>query len=112
MASVSDKIDRFTRNTRNIKVAASKTVNPATTLPIFTRAVLYTDLGDLITDIDPSDLGLFTLEQTNSDEKDPQLTRTQFSGATPLKRRPARQDPPQEIEPEVFARAALKYIDQ
>jgi hypothetical protein len=109
MASISDKIDRFTRNTRNIKVAASKTVNPATTLPIFTRAVLYTDLGDLITDIDPSDLGLFTLEQTNSD---PQLARTQFPGATPLKRRPARQDPPQEIEPEVFARAALKYIDQ
>jgi hypothetical protein len=109
MASISDKIDRFTRNTRNIKVAASKTVNPATTLPIFTRAVLHTNLGDLITDIDPSDLSLFTLEQTNSD---PQLARTQFSGATPLKRQPARQDPPQETEPEVFARAALKYIDQ
>lgn len=120
MASISDQIDHFTRNTRSIKAAAFTTANPATTLHIFTRAMLYTDLGDLITDIDPCEIGLFTLVQdssTNPQDKDrsttdPQLTRTRFSAATPLRRRPARQDPPQELEPEVYARAVLKYIDQ
>ena len=121
MASLSDQIDRFTRNTRAIKAVASQTANTTTTASVFTRAVLYTQLGDLIRDIDPSELGLFTLVEapsTNPYDKDshssthPKITRTQFQGATPLKKRPTRQDPAQEIEPEVYAHAALKYIDQ
>jgi len=117
MASLSDQIDRFARNTRAIKAVSAK---PETTLSAFTQAVLYTHLGDLIRDIDPSELGLFTLvgNTANPYDKDarsaadPRVTRAQFHGATPLKRRPTRQDPNPEIEPEVYAHAALKYIEQ
>ncbi|SRR6266511_942296 len=120
MASLSDQIDRFTQNTRAIKAASSQTAKPDTTLSVFTQAVLYTHLGDLIRDIDPSELGLFTLVEnpTNPYDKDarsagdPRVTRAQFPGATPLKRRPLRHDPNPEIEPETYAHAALKYIEQ
>lgn len=119
MASLSDQIDHFTRNTRAIKAASSQTAKPET-LSAFTQAVLYTHLGDLIRDIDPSELGLFTLVENtvNPYDKDarsaadPRITRAQFPGATPLKRRPMRQDPNPEIEPEIYAHAALKYIEQ
>ncbi len=33
-----------------------------------------------------------------------------FTGATPLRKNATRRDDKQEIEPEVYARAALKYI--
>lgn len=120
MVSLSDQIDRFTRSTRAIKATVVQTANTSTNTSVFTRAVLYTQLGDLIRDIDPSELGLFTLVEvaTNPYDKDthsstdPKITRTQFEGATPLKRRQTRQDTAQEIEPEVYAHAALKYINQ
>jgi hypothetical protein len=121
MASLSDQIDRFTRNTREIKTTASQTANTSTTHSVFTRAVLYTQLGDLIRDIDPSELGLFTLVQAppassydkaSHSSSDPKITRTQFQGATPLRKRPTRPDTTLAIEPEVYAHAALKYIDQ
>jgi len=112
MASLSDQIDRLTRNTRSIKVTAAQTAKAPTT---FTRAVLETHLGDLIRDIDPSELGLFSLVEgpsNASEAPDPQIKRTEFPGATPLKRRQARPEVKQEIEPEVYAHAALKYIEQ
>ena len=121
MTSLSDQIDRLTRHARAINSAASQTADKRTTVSVFTRAVLYTQLGDLIRDIDPSELGLFTLLEppsANSYDRDthtstdPKITRTRFHGATPLKKRPPRQDKSQAIEPEVYAHAALKYIDQ
>lgn len=94
----------------------------------FTRAILETPLGDLIRDIDPAEIGLFTLVQptqslpTHAQEDVPvppkgEIARVEFSGATPLRRPPARQardDParPREHEPEVYAQAALKYLDR
>jgi hypothetical protein len=102
--SLSDQIDRFTRNAQAIKTAASQTANTTTTASVFTRAVLSTQLGDLIRDIDPSELGLFTLVDSHSSG----IARSQFQGATPLRRH----HPAQEIGPEVYAHAALKYIDQ
>ncbi|KAH9485301.1 hypothetical protein JR316_0002209 [Psilocybe cubensis] len=122
MASLSDQIDRLTRNTRLLKETAAQ-VAPAEAkhAVIFTNAVLNTHLGDLIRDIDPSELGLFRLVQndtSNTYDKDsrsitePQIRRTQFVGATPLRKNPARREERYEIEPEVYAHAALKYIEQ
>lgn len=118
MTTLSDQIDTFTRHTRSIKASASK-ISDNTGL--FTRAVLNTHLGDLIRDIDPSELGLFTLAEPahpKGYEKDahatqqPEIKRTEFTGATPLRRNAHRRDDKQVIEPEVYAHAALKYIEQ
>jgi hypothetical protein len=110
MASLSDHIDRFNKNTRSIASTASQihSAFPGT----FTRAVLSTHLGDLIRDIDPSELGLFRLvdnSTSNTTPQDHELKRTEFSGATPLRKHPSHRD---ELKPEVYAHAALKYIDQ
>lgn len=95
----------------------------------FSRAMLKTPLGDLIRDIDSAEIGLFTIVQPtqsgsrHSGEAPPgplqgEITRAEFTGATPLKRPPAirhgRDDPqrPREHEPEVYAQAALKYLDR
>ncbi|KAF9529305.1 hypothetical protein CPB83DRAFT_927460 [Crepidotus variabilis] len=114
MASLSDQIDRLTRITRNIKTLSSTTADQSSAPPLFTRAVLQTHIGDLIRDVDPSELGLFSLSPNDKEtvSSSEHLTRTQFHGATPLRRRPNRQDHKQEIEPEVYGQAALKYIDQ
>ena len=78
--------------------------------------------------IDPTELGLFTLVQptqsapAHTQEDAPsatktEITRVEFPGATPLRRPPARRardDParPREHEPEVYAQAALKYLER
>lgn len=122
MASLSDQIDRLTRNTYSLKETAAQ-IAPADAkhAVIFTNAVLDTHLGDLIRDIDPSELGLFRLVQNdnkNTYDKDtrsvtePEIRRTQFSGATPLRKNPTRREDKHEVEPEVYAHAALKYIEQ
>ncbi|KAG6891730.1 hypothetical protein C0992_006150 [Termitomyces sp. T32_za158] len=106
MASLSDQIDRLSRNTRAIRAT---TARPSAAVPgPFTRAVLYTPLGDLIRDVDPSELGLFSLPAL-------EITRAEFTGATPLKRAPSRRDDAskaKDYEPEVYAHAALKCIDR
>jgi len=122
MASLSDQIDRLTRNTRAIKTTAAN-IAPASSnnSPIFTAAVLTTHLGDLIRDVDPSELGLFRLVQNSSDNAyeldgrvppEPEIKRIEFSGATPLRKHVSRREDKREIEPEVYALAALKYIEQ
>ena len=96
----------------------------------FTRAVLQTPLGDLIRDIDPSEIGLFTLVQssTHARPQTPQedaprqtveVARVSLPVATPLRKPPSasnyrRQDGqrPGEYEPEIYANAALKFLDQ
>ncbi|KAF8160995.1 hypothetical protein B0H34DRAFT_795838 [Crassisporium funariophilum] len=123
MASLSDQIDRLTRNTRAIKITAQQIDAPHNQLPgTFTRAVLNTPLGNLIRDIDPSELGLFSLvdapsnnayEKTGSARQESGVKRTEFSGATPLRKHPSsRREDKQDIDPEIYAHAALKYVDK
>ncbi|KAG1746080.1 hypothetical protein EDB19DRAFT_2023448 [Suillus lakei] len=81
---------------------------------------LTTALGDLIRDIDSSELGLFTLVHPPShvpteSEARGVISRVEFPGATPLRKPPSRRQEmtkPREYEPEVYAQAALKYLDR
>ena len=105
MTSLSDQIDRLSQCACSIKdttLGALKNNNP------FTAAVLTTELGDLIRDVDPSELGLFNLVPSS----DAEIKRVQFTGSTPLRKATRRDDKPPEIDPEVYAQAALKCIDQ
>ncbi|OSX66651.1 hypothetical protein POSPLADRAFT_1132375 [Postia placenta MAD-698-R-SB12] len=124
MSSLSDSVDRICLLAKNIRLnaasCASETAGP------FTKAVLHAPLGDLIRDIDPAELGLFTLvapskqvpDVDNTGASTSEITRAEFHGATPLKKppvpKPGRHNPqrPGEHEPEVYARAAIKYLDR
>ena len=120
MPSLTDHIDRLTRTMKSVKDSASAITERDHSGP-FTRAVLTVPLGDLIRDIDPSELGLFTVvppprvsTQTGPHQE---VTRVEVVSATPLRKHPSAQRrdvlfPPKEPEPEVFAEAALKYIDR
>lgn len=132
MSTLADQIDRLSRHTKSIYLTASQTALPQSrnqgVAGPFTRAVLHTPLGDLIRDIDPSELGLFNLVnppnvgRVNQQHRDsgtaslPEITRVEFHGATPLRKqvtsRKEEAHKPKEIEPEVYAQAALKYIDR
>ncbi|KAF9562777.1 hypothetical protein CPC08DRAFT_687339 [Agrocybe pediades] len=118
MASLSDQIDRLARTTRAIQATAATIAPPSQSSGPFTSAVLTTHLSDLIRDVDPSELGLFRLVNNPSDnsyERDgrgPQVRRTEFPGATPLKKHVSRRDEVRDVEPEVYAHAALKYIER
>ncbi|KAK7057299.1 hypothetical protein R3P38DRAFT_3341669 [Favolaschia claudopus] len=81
-------LDRLVANTHAIRAAASSSLPPSP----FTNAVLNTHLGDLIREIEPAELGLFT----------PQLARVEFHGPAPRKKQ----------DPEVYAQAAYTYIDR
>ncbi|KAF9484460.1 hypothetical protein BDN70DRAFT_825533 [Pholiota conissans] len=120
MASLSEQIDRLATNTRAIAATVQR-IAPPDAPAVFTRAVLHTHLGDLIRDVDPSELGLFSLVKPPSNgtynkdghpTQDPEVRRVEFATATPLRRQAPRREEKQEIEPEVYAHAALKYIDQ
>ncbi|KAG5653618.1 hypothetical protein H0H81_011844 [Sphagnurus paluster] len=100
---LSDQIDRLSRNTRAIRGIAAQTASSHLTL--FTNAVLSVPLGDLIRDIDPAELGLFSLQSS-------QPTRAEFTGATPLRKQRDDVHKTNEIEPETYAEAALKCIDR
>ncbi|KAJ7675066.1 hypothetical protein B0H17DRAFT_152570 [Mycena rosella] len=84
-----DHLDRLAANTQAIRAAASCSLPPSP----FARAVLDASLGDLIRDIEPAELGLFT----------PQLARVEFQGPAAPRRKQ---------EPEVYAQAAFTYIDR
>ncbi|KAL5523982.1 hypothetical protein ACEPAG_8155 [Sanghuangporus baumii] len=125
MPTLLDHIDRFTYTAQSIQTAARNTSEP---LPSpYVRAVLRTPLGDLARDVDTSELGLFTLvpnasapsasgdDSGASAAQKGSIARVEFPGATPL-RRPAgaskhlRRE--NDKEPEVYAQAALKYLDR
>lgn len=136
-AVLSDHVDRLSQLATSISLKATSEDNafnpinrPSVAGP-FTRAILSTSLGDLIRDIDPSELGLFTLVQQPQPGSAPaavrghegeaggssagEITRVGFVGATPLRKPPMRKDGTQqarEHEPEVYAHAALKYLDK
>ncbi|KAG2072313.1 hypothetical protein BDR04DRAFT_1051777 [Suillus decipiens] len=117
MPSLSDQIDHLTSLSKSIKASAD---GFPTSDGLFTKAVLNTALGDLIRDIDSSELGLFTLVHPPShvpteSEARGVISRVEFPGATPLKNPPSRRQEitkPKEYEPEVYAQAALKYLDR
>ncbi|KAH9083889.1 hypothetical protein EDB83DRAFT_2254749 [Lactarius deliciosus] len=122
MPSITDHIDRLNQTTRIIKSAANA-INQSSHAGPFSRSVLSTPLGDLIRDIDPSELGLFTLlppsqpAAPNQNAQVPGIARVEVVSATPLRKYPAahRRDvftEPKKPPPEVFAEAALKYIDR
>ena len=115
MNALTEHIERLERNSLRISSAASSSYASASTGP-FTRAILDTDLGDLIRDVDPSELGLFSLVVPPSQDREQpesaglEIARVPFTGATPLKRRPTGKQ--KEDPPEVYARAALRCIDR
>src|SRR5260370_29073895 len=120
MPSMTDHVDRLTSTMKSVNASASDITQHPHTGP-FPRAVLTAPLGDLIRDIDPSELGLFTLvppPRVSTQYRPPQeVTRVEVVSATPLRKHPTAQRrdvlvPSKEPEPEVFAGAALKYIDR
>ena len=124
MASLVDHVDRISSLARSIRASATPPSDNAITGP-FTRAILDTPLGDLIRDIDPSEVGLFTLVQPPQpivpevDIGNVEIARVEFLGATPLRKPPAIKHMkgdvarvPREHDPEVYAKAALKYLDR
>ncbi|KAI0958168.1 hypothetical protein AcV7_004057 [Taiwanofungus camphoratus] len=134
MSSLSDHVDRISHLAKSIRSTAAAAATPldsTSALGPFTNAVLHAPLGDLIRDIDPAELGLFTLvppakpaaarplhDTENVVHGRGEIARVEFHGATPLKKPPApklgRPDAQRtgEHEPEVYARAALKYLDR
>ncbi|KAG8213795.1 hypothetical protein J3R82DRAFT_10507 [Butyriboletus roseoflavus] len=128
MPSLFDRIDHLAATAKAIRTSAAAIVpsedNPIPSAIPFTRAVLDTALGDLIRDIDASELGLFTLvpapdadvrKQPDNATRRSEISRVEFPGATPLRKQPAKRDDmlkPKEYEPEVYAHAALKYLDR
>src|SRR5882762_1856233 len=118
MSALADHIDRFSSTVKSIRTTVSALSDPSSnSRGPFTHAVIKTPLGDQIREIDPSELGLFTLvTPSHQDKVKDEITRVEFPGATPL-RRPAasRRDDAmriKELEPEVYAQAALKYLDR
>lgn len=119
MSALADYIDRLASTVKSIRTTAAAISDPSSpTEGPFTRAVLHTHIGDLIREVDSSELGLFTLvpPSVNQDKLKDEVTRVEFPGATPLRRPPAaRRDDAmriKEFEPEVYAQAALKYLDR
>ena len=88
----------------------------------YTNAVLRTPLSDLIREADPSETGLFTVAPSSSygagvaEESEPgsatHVTRVDLPRATPLRQRTGREIKTQDHEPEVYANAALKFLDR
>ena len=120
MPSITDHLDRLTTSLKSVRASASA-ITPHNHSGPFTRSVLNTPLGDLIRDIDPSELGLFTLvpppRVSTQSAPSQEITRVEVVSATPLRKHPStrRRDvlfQPKEPEPEVFAEAALRYIDR
>jgi hypothetical protein len=122
MPSVTDLIDRLNQTTNAIQSSANAIDLTRHSGP-FSRSVLSTPLGDLIRDIDPSELGLVTLlpppppAAPHHNAQVPEIARVEVVSATPLRKQPAvhRRDifaEPKKPPPEIFAEAALKYIDR
>ncbi|KAJ3889295.1 hypothetical protein GG344DRAFT_78944 [Lentinula edodes] len=121
MSALSDHIDRLANSTRSIKSISASCGSSATGL--FTRAILSAELGDLIRDVDSSELGLFTIttpsnvvahDKETRNQSGVEITRVEFHGATPLRRPTGRRDEvkSKEIPPDVYAEAALKYMER
>ncbi|EPQ57372.1 hypothetical protein GLOTRDRAFT_137712 [Gloeophyllum trabeum ATCC 11539] len=123
MSSLTDSADRLLQIGKSIRSTATSISTSSDRTP-FTRAVLHTHLGDLIRDADPSEIGLFTLVQSRplpdkeaaaTGTAPKEIARVGFPGATPLRKPSAKYGikmKEREPEPEVYAQAALKYLDR
>lgn len=113
--SLSYQIERLSNTLRQIKQQAELIISSPVPKPDYAALVLHTPLTEVIQDIDTSELGLFILV---SDPKDAsqKVSRTEFHGATPLKKQARSKsnvhESEREVEPEVYAKAALRYIDR
>lgn len=121
MTALSDLIDHLAHSTRTIKSVAESCGSTGT--GPFTHAILTTELGDLIRDVDSSEFGLFFIKTPSTavahdketrNQSGVEITRAEFHGATPLRKPIGRRDDvkPNEPSPEVYAKAALKYMDR
>ncbi|TBU40912.1 hypothetical protein BD309DRAFT_1011154 [Dichomitus squalens] len=124
MASLVDHVDRISALASSVRASAAPTSGTPISGP-FTRAILDMPLGDLIRDIDPAEIGLFTLVQPKQptiaevDTGSVEITRVEFLGATPLRKPPSSKygkgdaaRAPREHDPEVYANAAVKYLER
>lgn len=115
-ALISDQIDRLSQRTRSLKAINSQIASIDGKTRPFTHAVLYAELGDLIRDIDSTELGLFNFANPPTsgyehDNHESLIQRVEFVGATPLRKNPPRRDEKvQDYEPEIYAQAALKCL--
>jgi len=118
--SLPDYIDLVSSISKSIRTNVSE---PSDYAPgFYTNAVLRIPLGDLIREADPSEVGLFTLVPPPSygaaaeEEEGPgsttHVTRADLPSATPLRPRLGREIRVQEHEPEIYANAALKFLDR
>ncbi|KAJ3713331.1 hypothetical protein C8R42DRAFT_633923 [Lentinula raphanica] len=121
MAALSDHIDRLAHSTRSINAVTAATGNSG--IGLFTRTILTAELGDLIRDVDSSELGLFTITTPSNAvahdkemriQSGVEITRAEFPGATPLRKPTGRREEmkSREVPPEVYAEAALKYMER
>ncbi|THH08150.1 hypothetical protein EW145_g2897 [Phellinidium pouzarii] len=129
MSSLLDHLDRFSYTAQAIQSSARRASSTAAATP-YVRAVLHTPLGDLARDVDASELGLFTLvphpdshghtstaaadgDSNAAIARKNEIARVEFPGATPLRRPHTEQGGTRrEKEPEVYAEAAMKYLDR
>lgn len=120
--SLSDYIDLISSTSKAIRSIVSDSEQSRS--EFFTDATLRSELGDLIREADPSEIGLFTLvpppAYSTATENDvpasgTQIARADLPTATPLKpanQRIGREGRVKDHEPEVYANAALKYLDR
>jgi hypothetical protein len=120
MGTVLDHVDRLSRHAQSLNAISASILSENPIAGPFTKAVLHSPLEYLIRDVEPGETSLFTLAQDTSahpnavEEYDITVGRVPFTGATPLKRRPGKDAsrPDKEPEPEIYAQAALKYLDR
>jgi hypothetical protein len=115
MRSLADHIDLLSRNTKNITTLGENASRSPLSAGPFANAILQSHLGDLIRDVDPSELGLFSLLQPQrSSAQEKEVERINFHGATPLRRPHPRHDDMsrRDVDPEIYAKAAMKYMDR
>lgn len=120
--SLPDYIELVSSISKSIRTNVSEPDNYAP--GFYTNAILRTPLGDLIREADPSETGLFTLvpppsygagtveEGGEEPGSATHVTRVDLPSATPLRPRTGKEIKVQDHEPEVYANAALKFLDR
>jgi hypothetical protein len=119
--SLSDYIELVSSMSKTICANATESNDYAP--GFYTNAALRTPLGDLIREADPSETGLFTLvpspsygggtaEEGEEPASATHVTRVDLPSATPLRPQTGREIKAQDHEPEVYANAALKFLDR
>jgi hypothetical protein len=120
MSVLLDHVDRLSTHVQSLNTISASILSENPVSGPFTKAVLHSPLECLIRDVEPGETSLFTLAQDTSvhpnavEDYDIAVGRIPFTGATPLRRRPGKEAsrPDKEPEPEIYAQAALKYLDR